>query len=455
MTYFIFVVRCNSSFLIKKINNRAMGLAQLSESSEKIKVAIVSENASLKMGGEAALPLHYFRLLRKYNIPAWLLVHRRNKKELQSLFPGEMETIHFIEDTFLHRSIRILKRIVPSAIYEFSFNYILLMVTQYQVKYFLKTLIQNHKINLVHQPNPVSPKEPSLLFNLGVPIIIGPMNGGMNYPPSFEFMQTKQAEYTINLGRFVADLLNFWFPGKRKANILIVANQRTQNCLPVKIQGMVMELVENGVELSLWEPNCESNCNRNYTKFIFIGRLVDWKGVRWLLLAFQQVREQAPAFLDIVGSGKERNCLEQQVRSLGLTDAVSFYGKLTQPECAKRLQESDVLVLPSLRECGGAVVLEAMATEIPVIATNWGGPADYIDESCGILINPTSPETFVNELAQAMITLAKSPDLRRAMGKAGRQRVIQHFDWDAKITQMISIYQTAIATSKSTNQGSV
>jgi glycosyltransferase involved in cell wall biosynthesis len=103
------------------------------------------------------------------------------------------------------------------------------------------------------------------------------------------------------------------------------------------------------------------------------------------------------------------------------------------------------MVLPSLLECGGAVVLEAMAMGLPVIATNWGGPADYLDSTCGFLIDPTSKEAFVNGLTDAMIKLSLSPELRLSMGRAGLERVQKYFDWDRKVDRILEIYQETCA----------
>jgi glycosyltransferase involved in cell wall biosynthesis len=88
-------------------------------------------------------------------------------------------------------------------------------------------------------------------------------------------------------------------------------------------------------------------------------------------------------------------------------------------------------------------VLEAMATGLPVIATAWGGPADYLDASCGILVEPRSREHLVEGLAGAMAELAADPARRRTLGRAGRARVERHFDWQARIDQMLEIYQRA------------
>ena len=129
-----------------------------------------------------------------------------------------------------------------------------------------------------------------------------------------------------------------------------------------------------------------------------------------------------PVSLEIIGDGPMHTSWQTLADQLGLGSVVKFSGWLSQEACALRLQQADVLVLPSLFECGGAVVLEAMAVGLPVIATAWGGPTDYLDEFCGILVKPQSRESLVAGFASAMETLATSPDLRERLGQAGYAR---------------------------------
>jgi glycosyltransferase involved in cell wall biosynthesis len=88
-----------------------------------------------------------------------------------------------------------------------------------------------------------------------------------------------------------------------------------------------------------------------------------------------------------------------------------------------------------------------MAVGLPVIATKWGGPAEYVDETCGILVAPESRESLVAGLADAMERLASNPDLRRRMGKAGRRKIERFYTWDTKIDRILDFYREAVQTS--------
>ena len=247
-------------------------------------------------------------------------------------------------------------------------------------------------------------------------------------------------------------VLNALMPGKRRAAALLVANERTRRALPKGASSHVIELVENGVDLGLWrDPGAGKRRFDEAATFVFMGRLVDWKAVDLLLRAFAVARVQAPMRLWILGDGEQRAPLEALARSLDLpigasqeVGAVFFSGWLTQAACVARLSAADCLVLPSLLECGGAVVLEAMSLAKPVIATAWGGPLDYLDTACGVLVDPASAESLVDAFAAAMVALARSPETRAQMGQRALAKVREEFDWDLKVDRMMDIYLDAI-----------
>ena len=180
------------------------------------------------------------------------------------------------------------------------------------------------------------------------------------------------------------------------------------------MQGKIIELVENGVDFSVWRSDSSlSKAATGQVHFIFLGRLIDLKAVDLQQEAFAAVVAQTDALLEIIGDGDLRGELEAQTARLGIDSSVVFSGWLSHEQCAIKLQQADALVLPSLREGGGAVVLESMAVGLPLIATNWGGSADYVNSCCGILVEPASKEGFVKRLTDAMLKLTQSPELRR------------------------------------------
>ncbi len=406
-----------------------------------LRVLIVAEHASIRFGGEASLPFHYFRVLRARGVDAWLIVHERTRAELLEAFPADAERIVFAPDTTLHRLFYRCSLLLPRRIAEATFGLANQFLTQRAQRQFVRALCVSNTV--VHQPIPVSPRAPSLLYGMGAPVVIGPMNGGMDYPPVFRGAESAVVRLGVAAGRAVSGGVNTLLPGKRDAALLLVANPRTRAALPMQPRGRVLELVENGVDLQRWPAHEEARAAAG--RFLFIGRLVDWKALDLVLHALQHVPK---ATLDVVGDGTMRARWEQLSHDLGIAERVRFLGWRSQTECATLLANATALVLPSLFECGGAVVLEAMSVGRPVIATRWGGPADYLDSACGMLVEPASREALIDGFATAMQRLAQDPELCRAMGRAGRQKVEQHYDWEKKVDTMLCLYQEVLDAGK-------
>jgi len=425
------------------------------------RILIVAENASAQFGGEAALPLHHFRVLLRRGLPVWLLTHARVRDELLQRFPEAAERMHFIEDTEFHRRMWRWGSRLPARLDYLTTGFVSRLSTQRAQRRQARALIAHHGIQVVHQPTPVSPREPSAMHGLGVPVVIGPMNGGMEYPPGFGSGRVRWVSKAASLGRLAAGLMNRLWPGKCRAAALLVANERTRRALPLHLGARARLLVENGVDLALWRARADEAPDEvpeapEVPCFAFMGRLVDWKAVDLLLQAFDAAAQSTPMSLTVIGDGPEGQRLRELARAQGrLADApggagkVHFAGWRPQVESADLLRHSQALVLPSLWECGGAVVLEAMACGLPVLATAWGGPMDYLDERCGLLVPPTSPEALVDGLARGLTRLAADPALRQRLGDAGRRRVIQEFDWEIKVDRMLSLYAELLADARS------
>ncbi len=163
-----------------------------------------------------------------------------------------------------------------------------------------------------------------------------------------------------------------------------------------------------------------------------------WKGIDVLIDAASLV--QAPLRLELYGVGSLQEELEQQARYAGV-DA-RFHGFV--PDLRERLAALDVLVQPSRADNLPLAVLEAMAAGLPVVGTRVGGiPELVVDGETGVLVEPEDPPA----LAEALDSLAASPELRRELGRAGRARGIEHFSPEGTARRMVAFYEELCASS--------
>lgn len=413
------------------------------DDAQEIRVLIAAEHASAKYGGEAFLPLHYFRLLRERGIEAWLVCHERVRDELLEDFREHADRMYFVDDDFIQKSLWQIGRRLPGQVQAVTTNALIHLDTQIRQRTLIRKLVRQHRANVVHEPIPVSPTQPSALWGVGAPVVIGPMNGGMTYPAAFRHRQRRTERLALGSARLFASLANLMIPGKLTARRLLVANARTRAALP-RVLGDVPteELVENGVDFERFRAHSVVR-EHDGLRIAFVGRLIDWKALDIVIDALAIIEDRCRISLEVFGDGPMRATWERRAEELGLSEKVTFHGFVPQSEVAVRLLQLDVLVLPSVYECGGAVVLEAMALGLPVVATRWGGPADYLDESCGFLVEPEGPEQMRQDFARAIERLANEPELAARMGKAARERAAS-YDWNHKLDRMLAVYRSVI-----------
>ena len=166
-------------------------------------------------------------------------------------------------------------------------------------------------------------------------------------------------------------------------------------------------------------------------RFLFIGRLVPYKGVGAILDAISIASgEGIKLELDIIGDGPTRANLEAKSKSLGIEGRITFHGSRDSEFVRKRLERATALVVPSVDEPGGpeafgVVVSEAMAVGCPVIINRCGGLADQVEDGQeGVVLE----QGDTKGLSDSMIRLSSDEHLRLAMGRSGRARAVRDFD---------------------------
>jgi len=406
------------------------------------RVLVVGHYASERNGGEGAIPLRLFRRLRARNVPAWLLTHSSAQAELAELLPpAELARVTFAPGVPGFGPVFTWGERLPTGLRTIAWA-ITQMERQAAMVPVARRLVREFGIEVVHQPIGISPVIPSLMTRLGAPVVMGPLNGGMELPPGFQDRDSALYALTKAARPVVAAVTNQLSRGRKEAALVLVGNDRTRSLLPRSVRWRTLEFPEPWA-VDREQPSEDGAAAPDPTgpvRFLFVGRLVAWKGVDILLDAFALVRQRIPAHLEIAGDGPERAKLIEQAAGIAGGTEVSFPGWLAPAECTRRMQACDVFVSPSLQEPGGNAVLEAMAFGRPVVATAWGGHLSTMDSTTGVLVDVTSRATLVQGIADAMVNLAGDPALRSRLGEASRRRVAAQYDWDALVNRLLGIY---------------
>ena len=165
---------------------------------------------------------------------------------------------------------------------------------------------------------------------------------------------------------------------------------------------------------------------------LFVGRLIDWKGVDVLLTAISIIDANHRVQLWIAGDGPERAALEQAADSLCIKDRVRFLGQIGHDKLPDLYAAADVFIAPSRKLPGigqegqGTVILEAMAAGCCVVASATGGIPDLIEDGrTGVLIHADDPTT----LARTIAGLLNDPSARQRLTRAAREEVRRKYDW--------------------------
>src|SRR5688500_10345074 len=197
-----------------------------------LKILIVAEDASLKFGGEATKPVLFFDLYRKRGLDVRMLVHERCKDDLLALFPRDTDRLYFTPDSVTQKVLCHAIGRLPRTASEQTLGFVSHQIAEARQRQRARELVREFGIAVVHEPTPISPKQTSMMYDLGAPVVIGPMCGGMDYPPAFQYMQSGFARNLERAGRGVAQVFHAISPGKLQAAALIVANDRTRLALP-------------------------------------------------------------------------------------------------------------------------------------------------------------------------------------------------------------------------------
>ncbi len=175
---------------------------------------------------------------------------------------------------------------------------------------------------------------------------------------------------------------------------------------------------------------------------IAVGRLVPIKNVRLLLDAMPLLRERVPAaHLIVVGEGPELRSLVARARALGIQDALTFTGYVPLTALPGYYRSADVFALTSDFDNSPNVVLEAMASQLPVVATDVGGVHAFVEKGRG---GDLVASRDAAQLAAALASWLETPERRRIAGVHNRSVVLERYSWRASALKLLGVYERVL-----------
>ena len=211
-------------------------------------------------------------------------------------------------------------------------------------------------------------------------------------------------------------------------------------------------VIHCGVDTQVFQPrrNGADKPAADPFTILCIGTFHEVKGQTYLLAACRQLLEREINFAcHFVGDGPDRPGLVEQADQTGLAGRVHFHGLLTRRQIVEMLQHADVVAVPSVpskdgrREGIPVVLMEAMASGVPVVASRLSGIPELVeDEKSGLLLPPRDAQT----LADALERIFRDPALGRRLGEEGRDKIVREFDLHANAAALAQRFSTGVAT---------
>jgi len=297
--------------------------------------------------------------------------------------------------------------------------------------------------DVVHRIVPISPDQSSILSTrlprTRVPLVVGPLNGGLPWPEGYGAVRQAEGEWMSRIRgitRFVPGLTAL----RANAAALLLGSRDMMARNPHRFRERAIYLPENGIDPARFSVDRPER-GAGPLRLAYVGRLVPYKGPDLALAAAADLLRDGRATMRIVGSGPMRDALEEEVRRLGVAPAVYFTGDIPHTQVQRELAAADLMLAPSIREFGGGAVLEALYMGAVPAIVDYGGPPEFATRDCGFLIPLGPRDAIIAGLRAVLERVAADPSPLPAMSQAGRARARALFEWDAKARMLVRVYR--------------
>lgn len=309
----------------------------------------------------------------------------------------------------------------------------------------LRHRIYGGEFDVVLRVMPMSPVLPSpfayFLRKGPIPFVIGPLNGGLPWPPGFGQLEN-QKEWVSSL-RNIYRLLPFARSTYRHATAIIAASSQTYSEF-VKYRDKLFFIPEPGIGALLCVDEVRRHDPGDMLKLIFVGGLVPRKACDIALRSAASLLRDGQAHLTVIGDGPERSNLENLARSLEIDKSVSFCGWLSHKEVLDGMRNADVFLFPTLRDNGAGVVFEALASGAVPVVVDFGGPGDIVNSEVGFKASLTNEKDVALQMERILKELANDREKLEALRRRGVAYARESLTWEAKALAVTRVLQWSV-----------
>lgn len=418
--------------------------------------ACVQEEGASVAGGEAVLGWNMVRQLGRFH-HVWVLTAASNRAAIEAELQLQPEPRLTFAYVGLPRWLRPLLKF-PGGVQFYAY---LWQIQAYLTARKLHARVKFDAFHHVTYANDWMASYTGAL--LPVPYLRGPGGGAHQTPQAFlrEYpFRARLWERFRAFGQWALRLDPVFVRGQRRARVILLCNREAADAVPLRLKSKVQLFPVNGIsaeDLRIFQgedgnggsstaPGQDRQGSSDAAFHVLsAGKLLGLKGYSLAVRAFALfAKRHQDAKFTIVGDGPERIRLEDLVRHLGLERQVHLAKWMPRQELLGIMRQCDTFLFPSLRDGGGAVVVEAMAASRPVVCMDLAGPGLHITEECGIKIPPRSPDETIELMAQALERLYHDRELCGQMGQAGRARAEKVYSWDHLGERLLNIYQEVL-----------
>jgi hypothetical protein len=395
-----------------------------------MKVLLIAPNIDGTDVGEAFVAYKWAEALAELVDLTVLSFHRAGRTPLADQLP-KAQVVTWDEPPFLVKRERLNAMLKPGWP----------LFSRHVRKWMKSAAARGEKFGVAHQLMPQAARYATPLRHSPVPYVIGPLGGALNTPPAFAH-ETGGAPLFTKLRKLDAFRLShdpFLRASYAKAALVLGVAPYMADVLGDIALRRFEPVLELGIE-ALADP-VERQMGVETLKLLHVGRGVRTKGLRDVVRALAQLKDRPGITLTSAGAGEELDASKAEAEKLGVSERVTFLGRIPREEVENLYRTHDVFAFPSFREPAGGVLYEAMRWGLPIVTARRGGPEWIVDDNCGMRMDISTPEALTADLAKAFVRLADNPDLRARLGAGAREKVEREGLWPRKAEALVRLYQ--------------